>query len=607
MDQGYSGLLLARRSRLWSGIATALFLLLAVRLGWVQVVRHAEYSKLADETISRHWPIRAERGNIYDTQFVPLALNLKLYSIGADPKLIHDPKLVADFPAALTRLAALLRMPEEELTAKLAPTRLNNKGVRVPVRFAPLRENVDEQVAEAVRRLGVAGLVIAGQSRRAYPHGTVGAALLGFVGHDMKGLGGIEGRYDKLLAGIEGRKTVMLDGRLPRSRTPIPGRTITEKEMVPGSSIVLTIDLTLQSAADEALAAAVKAAHAKGGTAVVMNPTTGEVLALANQPTFDPNDYGRSDPNTWVSQAVVSPYEPGSTFKTVTACAALEEGVMSHGETVTCTGSKQIGNRTINCARHGGSSAHGTLDLDHMLIKSCNVGFGTVALKLGPERLYKWIKALGFGARTGIELPSESPGQLSSPDRWSQIQLANVGFGQGASVTAVQLLAAYCTIANGGYKVEPRLVRLVMAPGQKPKQLPAPPRVRVISPETSARLRRALQGVVDEGTGEAARLPGRTVAGKTGTAQKATPGAGYRSGKYIGSFVGFAPVNDPKLAVIVAINEPGGSHYGGVIAAPAFAQIMERGLSYYHVPPDAPLTKSAKGGHGAKPAGSVAE
>ena len=579
MQQGSPGLF-ERRTQRWSAVATALFLLLAARLGWVQVIRHDYYRAEADKTIIRRWPIPAPRGNIYDRNGLPLALNLKLSSIAADPKYLSDSATAAE------QLAPLLRMPKEQIVAKLRGPRPDDSGKTREVRFVRLRENVDEPIAEAIRKLNLPGLIVTRQWRRAYPHGPAAAALLGFVGSDMRGLGGIEARYQEVLAGEDGRALVMLDGRLPRSRTQIPGRTVVEKAMTPGRSVVLTIDLNLQAAADAALAEAVKAAQAKGGTAVVMDPRTGEVLALANQPSFDPSEFARSEPTSWVSQAVVSPFEPGSTFKTITACAALEEGVYSHGETMTCTGTRQVGNRTIGCARHGGSRAHGVVDLNTMIVKSCNVGVGTVALQLGPKRLHKWVRRLGFGQRTGIELPSESPGQLSRPQTWSQVQVSNVGFGQGVSVTALQLLTAYCAIANGGYLVQPRVVKMVTNGEQAQRQEPPKP-ARVLSAETCARMRKSLQGVVDEGTGKYARIPGRTVAGKTGTAQKPTPELGYRAGKYVGAFVGFAPVNDPRLAVIVVIDEPQTSHYGGVVAAPAFQKIMERGLSYLHVPPDA--------------------
>jgi cell division protein FtsI/penicillin-binding protein 2 len=557
---------LARRSAVWSAIAMALFALLGMRLFWIQVINHQYFSDLADQTQFRKWPIPAPRGNIYDRNGTPLALSLKLFSVAADPTEINDPKAVA------AKLVPLLRMPEEELVPKLTS---NGKD-----RHVVLRDTVDEPVAKAVRDLKINGLIVTTEWKRAYPHGAIAAALTGFVGKEGSGLAGIEAGQNQRLAGADGEMLVVLDGRLPRSRSQIPGRSVVTRAMAPGESVGLTIDIAIQAIAEEELAKAVEAAQAKGGTAIVMDPLTGDVLALATQPSFDPNDLQRYADSSFVSHAVASPYEPGSTFKVITACAAIEEGVMSHGETYNCTGSRPVGNRTISCAAHGGSSAHGVLDLDHMVIKSCNVGMATVAMAVGPDRMYKWIRKFGFGERTGIELAGESPGQLSRPDSWPQIQLANIGFGQGISVTPVQLLSAYCAVANGGKRVHPRLIK---SSAKTPTA-----GERILSPTTAERMRVMLEKVVTEGTGKQARVPGRRVAGKTGTAQKPTPGVGFRSGLYIGSFIGFAPVSDPRVAIIVVIDEPKGSYYGAVVAAPAFSAICERTLAYLRVPPDAP-------------------
>ena len=574
--QPANGRQLARRSAVWSAIAMALFALLAVRLFWIQVVHHHYFRHLAEETQGRKWPIPAPRGNIYDRNGTPLALNLKVFSIAADPTEINDPQTVA------AKLAPLLRMPPDELVHKLSR---NGRD-----RHVVLRDTVDEPVAKAVRDLKLNGLIVHTEWRRAYPHGTVAAALTGFVGKEGDGLAGIEAAQNTLLAGEEGEMLVVLDGRLPRSRNQIPGRTVVTHEMAPGESVTLTIDIAIQAIAEDELAKAVEAVNAKGGTAIVMDPTTGEVLALATQPSFDPNEFTRYPSQTWVSHAVASPYEPGSAFKPITACAAIEEGVMSHGETVNCTSSRKVGNRTISCAHH---TAHGVVNLDEIVVHSCNVGMATVALALGPQRTYKWVQRFGFGEKTGIELSGESPGQLSRPDTWPQIQLANIGFGQGISVTPVQLLSAYCAIANGGLRVHPHLLNRA-----QPAQ-PGSGAERLLAPATAERMRLVLERVVAEGTGKRAQVPGRRVAGKTGTAQKAVPGIGFKSGLYTGSFVGFAPVSDPRIAVIVVIDEPKGPYYGGVVAAPAFSTICERTLAYLRVPPDAPtepkIVASARG------------
>jgi stage V sporulation protein D (sporulation-specific penicillin-binding protein) len=418
---------------------------------------------------------------------------------------------------------------------------------------------------------------------------------LGFTGNDRAGLNGIERSLDKRLAGTDGEMLVVLDGRLPKSRAEIPGRTVVTRQMVPGSSVVLTIDLDIQSIAEEELDNAVRNARAKGGAAIVMDPSTGEVLALASQPGFDPNEFGRYPPESWVPHSVISPYEPGSTFKVITACAAIEEGVMSHDETYNCTGRRPVGNRAVNCARHAGSSAHGVVDLDEMIVKSCNVGMATVAMGLGNDRLYRWVRKFGFGDRTGIELSSESRGIVARADSWSLMQLTNVGFGQGISVTPLQLLSAYSAIANGGYRVYPRVIKAVSDPSGGIEYPDPPKRERILSEATCERMRQVMTRVVEEGTGKVARIPGRLVAGKTGTAQKPTPEAGFRSGLYIGSFAGFVPADDPKLAVIVVIDEPHNGYYGSVVAAPAFRAICQRALTHLRVPPNSPVPRPGPG------------
>ena len=560
-----------RRSRVWALIAMVAYLGLGWKLFSIQVQQHEEYRGEASSMQGRRWPMEAPRGNIYDRNGNPLALNLKLYSVAADPELVDHP---ADIAA---ELEPLLRVPE----ASLSRTLEGEPGVR----YVRLQDSVDRPAAEAIRELGCQGLIVTTQWKRAYPHGSLAASVLGFVGRDGEGLEGVEGTLDERLAGIDGEMLVVLDGRLPRSRAQIPERTVVTKQMLPGSSVALTLDLDIQSIAEEELAKAVEKANAAGGTVIVMDPKRGEVLALATQPGFDPNQYRQYPETSWVNHAVVSPYEPGSTFKVVTACAAIEEGVMSQGETHECTGSRSIGRRSISCALHGGSRAHGTVDLDHIIIKSCNTGIASVAMAMGASRMSKWLKKFGFGEGTGIELAGESRGIVAPPEKWSQMQLANVGFGQGIGVTPLQLLSAYCAIANGGWRVRPRVVKAITdASGAIEHPTPPEPE-RILSEETAARMRRVMTQVVEEGTGKAARIPGRLIAGKTGTAQKPTPEAGFRSGLYIGSFAGFAPADDPRIAVIVVIDEPRNGHYGGVVAAPAFRAICERALMHLRLPP----------------------
>lgn len=563
---------IARRGIGWSLLALAAFGALAWRLWCIQVVDHEQYRRRADETSGRRWPIAAPRGNIYDRSGNPLALNLKLFSVAADPALIRDPDKVA------AELAPLLRQPPTQILHKLR--------ARPGARWVSLRETVDEPLAEAVKGLDRPGVIVARGWKRAYPHGPLAGPVVGFVGRDMKGLAGIEAALDARLSGVDGQVHVVLDGRRPSSREAIPSLTMVTEDMTPGASVVLTIDLDIQAIAEEELRRGVEAAAARGGTAVVMDPATGEVLALATYPGFDPNEYAEYPPSTWVSDAVVAPYEPGSTFKVFTACAALEEGLMSSGERYRCTGTRSVGSRTISCTMQAGTRAHGEVDLDTMVVKSCNVGMATVALRLGAKRMHEWARRFGFGVRTGIELAGESPGLLSPPERWSEVQLANVGFGQGVSVTPLQLLSAYCAVANGGLRVRPHIVALVReADGTVTRREPEPGE-RLLSEATCRRVNAMLERAVTEGTGRRAAVEGRRVAGKTGTAQKAVPGRGYAPGKYVSSFVGHAPVRRPRVAILVVVDEPQGQHYGGLVAAPVFRAICERTLTHLRVPPE---------------------
>jgi len=573
---------IANRGSLWSTIALIGFAYLAWQLFFIQIVGHRPYRDQADEMQDRCWPIEAPRGVIYDRSGNPLALNLKFYSVAADPKLLQRRR-----GEVAEKLTALLRQDRQELLAKLSPPG--------KTRFVKLQDFVDAPVAETVRKLDYQGLIVNTQWRRAYPHGELAASLLGFVGNDRIGLSGVEGALNDRLAGKDGEMLVALDGRLPRSRSEIPGRTMVTRQMTPGSSALLTIDLDLQAIAEEELKKAVEKARARGGAAIVMDPETGEILALASQPGFDPNEFQRYPRESWVAHSVVSPYEPGSTFKVITACAAIEEGVMSHSETYNCTGGRQVGRHTIRCAAHGGSGAHGVMDLDKMVVKSCNVGMASVAMAMGTDRMYKWVKRFGFGEKTDIELAGESGGIVTPPGTWAQVQLANIGFGQGISVTPIQLLAAYCAVANGGYRVHPRVVKAITDSNGAIDYPKPPKRERILSEATAERMRRVLTRVVEEGTGKVARIPGRLVAGKTGTAQKPTPEAGFRSGLYIGSFVGFVPADNPRLAVIVVIDEPHNGYYGAVVAGPAFQAICQRALTQLRVLPNRPSPKTGPG------------
>lgn len=577
---------IATRGRVWVVVALLGFSLAALKLVYIQIIQHTEYRQQADRIQDRMWPIKAPRGNIYDRTLRPLALNLKTHRVAADPGLfttvaLPGQQVPKDTPASVAeKLSLVLHRDQGELLRTLQPDG--------HTRFVRIVDSVDEPTARTIEKMHLAPIIVDTQWQRAYPHGKVAASVLGFVGRDGDGLSGIERRYEKQLAGRDGKMFTAVDGRLPRSRSEIPGRSVVTQEMTPGGSVILTLELAIQAIAEEELANAVEQAKAAGGTAIVMDPHTGEVLALASQPGFDPNEFWKAPKEYWAPHAVASPYEPGSTFKVITVSAAFEEQLLDPKWTYHCIGSQAVGKRRVNCAQHGGTSAHGTLTLDEIIIESCNSGAATVAMKLGKTRLHKWIKRFGFGERTGIELAGESGGIVWKPESWSQMQLANVGFGQGISVTPFQLLSAYCAIANGGYRIRPRLVKGTMAPDGRITYSTLPKPTRILSQATSEWMRHAMTEVIEseKGTGSNAWIADRTTAGKTGTAQKPTPEAGFRSGKYIGSFCGFAPAKDPKLAIIVVIDEPKNGYYGGVVAAPAFREIAARALAQLGVPPD---------------------
>jgi len=505
----------------------------------------------------------------------------------------------------------ILTMPDAENDPDKAMTEavdrlysmLNDKGKPEVISLAEIRRRLqpgaepgalgvklykDGPSLEVLRRLsavpipgvvyGLPGIATQHERRREYPYDTLAASTLGFVminGLHMRGVFGLEATQEKLLAGVDGFESKEIDAR--RNAIPERGKRTDPQD---GADIFLTLDRNIQMAAEEALAKAVDSSHALGGECVVMDPNTGEILAMASYPGWDANDPGNSKVPL-VNPIISHYYEPGSTFKLVAVMAALEEGVVRDEQTVTnCTGPLQVGNRSIREAH----SYHGVVDSGRLLEQSCNIGAATLALELGSERFLKWCDRLGFGQRTGIELRNESPGALNRENaKKARITLACMGFGQSLAVTPLQMTAAYSVVASGGYYYPPHLIKFRLRPDGTREEVKVTPR-RVCSPETAALMRGYFERVVEKGTGGTAKISGYRVAGKTGTAQKAGPG-GYRGGKAIGSFIGFVPADKPRLTIIAVIDEPQTSHYGGVVAAPVFAEVAGRALHYLNVPP----------------------
>jgi cell division protein FtsI (penicillin-binding protein 3) len=548
------------------GAALLLLVARAVDLG---VLRGPGFVRLAAKQHRQRIGLVPHRGPIVDRNGEALALSLDVPSIYVRPREVDEPE-------RLGALAAALGMPAATLH------RLLDGGKP----FVWLKRQALPREAAAVQALGLRGVYTVAEGRRFYPHHDLAAHVLGLVGVDAQGLEGLERAFDHAIRGEGQSVEVDRDAR---------GRALLTRGVqgppAHGSRVELTLDAAIQDAAERELAAGAAASGAVAGTAVVLDPATGEILALANVPTYNPNRPGRAKDRRWRervrNRALTDPYEPGSTFKAVLAAAAIEEKVVSPTEMIFCeNGRFPVGRWTINDAH-----PHGWLSFAEVIQYSSNIGVTKIAERLGRERYGRYLTAFGFGQRTGIELTGESPGILRSPERWGRIDLATHAFGQGISVTPLQMVAAFGAIANGGRLMRPFLVRRVVAPDGTVTLEHEPTLVRRVVSERSAHVvTTLLRRVVEErgGTGTRARLDGFPVAGKTGTAQKVNLETGGYSAKRIGSFVGFVPADAPRAVILVLIDEPRTSSYGGIVAAPVFRAIASAVLKRLGVDAPAP-------------------
>jgi len=447
--------------------------------------------------------------------------------------------------------------------------------------FVYLARKADPKLAEALEAKHLVGLGFIPEERRTYPQKSVASEAVGFAGTDNKGLAGIEFRLDRLLAGSSGSESVVRD---PFGRVL---KVLETKPVKEGRDVYLTLDHTLQGQVERILGNARAQWSAKAATAIVMDPRTGAMLAMAVEPGFDANKFGELKEGRERNRIVTDTYEPGSTFKVVTLAGALESGMVAPSTRYSLRPEIRVADRVIHDAEPRGTE---TMTVSQILFKSSNVGVITLALGLGKERLANWIDRFGFGHRTGIDFPGESRGIVLPRERWSGSTIGNVPIGQGIAVTPMQMAAAYATIANGGVEVQPHLVdRVEGGAAWKAK------RRRVLSAETAQELTAMLRQVVgnDQGTGQEAQIPGYSIAGKTGTAAKPDPVlGGYSTSKYVASFVGFLPASNPRLVILVAVDEPKGGIWGGSVAAPVFSQIARFALQYLEVPPDLELDGS---------------
>lgn len=533
------------------------------RLGHLQLVRGGELARLAERQHQRTLPLQPRRGPILDRHGRVLAVSTVVESLYALPA------RVADRQALAARLAPLLGESAAALETRLGGSRP----------FVWVRRKVPPATVQAVRALGHPALGTVPEPLRLYPNRELAAHVLGFEGLDGRGLEGVELAYDGLLAGRPGLALVERDA-LGREVSPAPAIL---RAATPGQGLVLTLDATIQYVAERELEAAWRATRAESGLIVILDPRTGEVLALAVRPTFNPNAYQAASSAEWRNRALTDPFEPGSTLKAILAAAALEEGVLRPEDRLYAEqGAITVANRVIHDWKR-----YGWLSFREVLQFSSNVGAIKVGLQLGRERYHRYLAAFGFGSPTGIDLPGESRGVLRPPERWSGLSLATLSIGQEISVTALQLVAAFAAIANEGRLLRPRIVRAVVDAEGRELRRSGPEVVRqVISPETARTLTRILTAVVAEGTGQRAAVPGYAVAGKTGTAQKADPVTRvYSRRPGVLSFVGFVPAEAPRLTMLVMLDEPKTVAWGSEAAAPVFAAVARQVLPYLEVPP----------------------
>jgi cell division protein FtsI/penicillin-binding protein 2 len=550
-----------RRIRLLLGLFALVFAGTLARAVWLQGVQASTLERLAARQQEDTTEIPAARGTIFDRRGEPLAIGEQATTVYADPRAVKEPRRVA------LAAAQILGLDADDLYPQLADRSRH---------FVYVKRKADPAKAAKLEQRQLAGLGFYPEELRFYPQRSVAAHVLGFAGLDNQGLDGLERSLDRPLAGKPGSQTTVTD---PAGR--VIDLVATKPERA-GEDVFLTIDHSIQANAESVLRETVGRWGAKGGTAIVLDPRTGAVLAMAVAPGFDANRFSSASPGRRRNRAVTDLYEPGSTFKVVTVAAALSEKVVTPLTAFTLASSIRVADRIIH--EHEPRPTQ-RMTVAQILARSSNIGTITLAEMLGRERLQSWINRFGFGRPTGVDAPGESRGML--PSYWSGSTIGNVPIGQGIGVTAIQMAAAYAAIANGGVLHTPHLVERIgtRAHGTGKSR-------RVLSETVSAQMMAMLRDVVsaEGGTGALAAVPGYTVAGKTGTAAKPVPG-GYSTSKYVASFVGVVPAKDPRLVVLVSIDEPHGAIWGGVVAAPAFSEIARSSLAELEIAPDASTSR----------------
>lgn len=546
------------------------------RLVYLQIFRYGSFEQRAQHQQQRTEDVSAPRGIIFDRNGQELAMSINVDSVFGVPTEMPKPA------STVSLIARITKQDPHELLAKCEAAKT----------FCWLARKPDPEISARIRALNLRGVYFQKESKRYYPNGDLAAQVLGYVGMDDKGLSGIEREYEDELHGRPGEMLISVDARKKWFGS-------VEKQPEPGENVVLTIDDKIQYIAERELATAMQQSHAISGTVVVENPRTGEILALANQPTFDPNNSREITPQKLKNHAVSDVYEPGSTFKLVTIAAAVDQGLVRPDDVIDC----QMGSIVVNGMRIRDDHRWGDLTVADILAHSSEVGAIKIGLRLGEDRFYKYIHEFGFGEQTGIELPAETRGLSKPVSRWSKVSIAAISTGQEIGITPLQLVGLISTMANDGTYVAPRIVAAATQP-----QLPASPQQivfrpmpgrRVLSPQTAAEMRQMMQGVVLRGTGKKALLEGYSAGGKTGTAQKFDFAKhAYSHTKYWASFAGFAPINNPAITVVVVLDSPEGrttlEREGGWVAAPVFQRVAQQVLEYLHTPHDVEIPDSRR-------------
>jgi len=544
---------------------------LLIRLIYIQIICHSSMSRKA---LGQHLVVLElppKRGAILDRNLKPLALSLRvdsIYAVATDVKNKRE---------AAQKLSKILDKKAEFLYERLSRDK----------QFVWLARKVPIEVTRKVQALGIDGISFIDESKRFYPEGVTACHVVGFAGTDNAGLEGLELLFDKYLKGSPGEKAIARDAR-GRSIPSLTKRYIPPTD---GCSLVLTIDDVIQHITEGALDKAYKKFHAKAATAIVMDPKNGDILALANRPNYNLNNFNASNADSRKDTAVCSYFEPGSVFKIVTASACLQEHVTKFSDVYYCeNGSWYVRGHTLHDHR-----PHGNLTFKEVIELSSNIGTVKAAMRLGEQKLYEYIKLFGLGASTGIDLPGEISGSVMPPSKWSKSSITTIPMGHGVAATPIQMACVASVIANKGNLIKPRIInKIIDSKGQLIMEFPPVIKRKVISEDIAAQMTELMEGVITEGTGTMAAMTDYTSAGKTGTASKVEPTGGYSKSRYVGSFVGFAPADNPAVVIYVMLDEPHPQYFGGTVAGPAFKEIASATLRYLQIPTQEESVKEKK-------------